>query len=367
MKMKKYKTISITLGIILLIFFLIILVYKAIQGSAPPVVPPLPQTDYATITDGEIRQDVVLCYQQGEEEKMLINLSYQNSENWLDIYPAQPFAAYDIQAGDFAVMNYQAEYSVGGEDGHHQYIKQLGDFHQIQAAEALSKRNLKITSDIWHTVRTADSYPVRIYQNRYADFIMIPDQKQYKLFLPASDKALNFDEYRQVTKELTIGGETKMLRMWVLCKAGVSDAEICSTLYQGTAEHPDFFFVGYDLPYPFSFTASGMEQESLYHMQKIVIPKEAPENKSCHFMAQELENPEVFTALPIEIQQELITTWNHKDDVLLFGGNYDDSAQLTFNDDNQLALVSENTEASGYVLIYLESGFFDNICSGIAE
>lgn len=364
----KYKTIGIAFGIVLLVILLGILIYKAIEDSMPISAPPVYISDYADITDGEIRTDVVLCFQQKDNIKYLINLSYQNSESWLDEYPAEPFETYDIQAGDFAEMTYQAEYSVGGEEGHSQYIKKLGDFKQIYAIEALSKRNLKIVSDIWHTVRQADSYPIRIYQNPYADFVMIPANEKYKLFLPDQDKAINFNEYRQVVKPLTINGETKTLRMWVLCNSAVSDDEILDALYQGTVtENPDFFFVGYDSPYPFSFTANGIEQNSLYHAKKMIISKASPETCSYHFMAQELENPEVFTTLPEEVQRELSTSWNHADDVLLFGGKYDESAELTFNDNNQLALVSGNTESSGYVLIYLESGFFENICSKIAE
>ena len=362
----KSKTIGIAFGIILLIILLVVLIYKAIEGSAPVSIPPVYVTDSADITDGDIRTDVVLCFQFKDDAKYLLNLSYQKSTGWLDDYSAEPFEAYDIRPGDFAEMTYQAEYSVGGEDGHNQWIKELGDFKQIY--EALSKRNLTSVSDIWHTVREADSYPVRIYQNPYADFVMIPADEKYKLFLPDQDKAVNFDEYRQITKDLSINGETKTLRIWVLCNSSVSDEEIFNALYTAdVTENPDIFFVGYDSPYPFSFTANGMEQNCLYHARKFVISKDSPESCAYHFMAQELENPEVFTTLPEEIQQELITGWNHADDVLLFGGNYDESSELTFNDNNQLALMPGNEEASGYVLIYLESGFFENICSKIAE
>ncbi|MBE6876510.1 MAG: hypothetical protein E7496_07275 [Ruminococcus sp.] len=362
----KRKTLFIGIGILVLIVFLGFLVYEAILNSAPLTVAPLEGADYATETVGDIRTDAVLCFQREGDSKYLLNLSYQNSSDWLDIYPAQPMEEYDIQPGDFAEMTYQAEYSVGGEDGHHQSIKQLGDFSQIYAKEALSRRNLQSVGDIWHTVRQADSYPVRMYQNQYADFVMIPAEDKFYLFRPDDDKPVIFDDYRQITKEVEIHGETEQLRAWVLCNDAVSDSEMLEMLYQGT-ESPDFFFVGYDWPYPFPFMVYGEESEHLYDMQKYFLPEDAPELRKSHFMALELENPEVFTALPISVQQMLIETWNHEDDVLVFGGAYDEASELTFDDRNRLCLTAGNGESSGYMLIYLESGFFENICSGIAE
>ncbi|MBR1554919.1 MAG: hypothetical protein IJ644_05935, partial [Oscillospiraceae bacterium] len=237
---------------------------------------------------------------------------------------------------------------------------------QIYAEEALSKRNLQ--NDVWHTIRTADSYPVRIYQNQHSDFVMIPADDKYYLFLPDADKPVIFDDYRQITKELDIQGETRQLRVWMLCNDSVSDAEMLESLYQGNVtEHPDFFFIGYDWPYPFPFAVNGEETEHLYSMQKSFLPDDAPELRNSHFMALELENSEIFTALPVSVQQMLVETWNHQDDVLLFGGDYDASSELTFDDNNRLCLTAGNGESSGYVLMYLESGFFENICSGIAE
>ncbi|MBR0483315.1 MAG: hypothetical protein IJJ69_00870 [Oscillospiraceae bacterium] len=363
----KRKTFIIVIGILLLIVFLFFLVYEAILTSAPLNIEPLEGADYATETTGDIRTDAVLCFQREGDSKYLLNLSYQKNSGWLDIYPAQPLEAYDIRPGDFAEMTYQAEYSVGGEDGHHQSIKQLGDFSQIYAPEALSKRNLQSASDIWHTVRQADGYPVRIYQNQASDFVMIPAEDKFYLFRSDSDKPVIFDDYRQVTKDIEIHGEIRQLRTWVLCNDGISDAEILETLYQGTvSDNSDFFFVGYDWPYPFQFTANGEETEHLYTMQKYFLPADAPESGASHFMAQELENPEVFTALPVAVQQTLVETWNHEDDVIIFGGNYGEACELSFDDNNLLCLTAGAETASGYVLIYLESGFFENICSGIA-
>ncbi len=364
MKKTKRKTLFIFIGMILLTACLAILVYRAVSGSMPS----LSTADYATKITGDIRTDVVLCFQREGDSKYLLNLSYQHDTNWLDIYSAQPLEEYDIRAGDFAEMTYQAEYSVAGEDGYHQSIKQLGDFTQIYAKEALSRRNLQITGNIWHTVREADSFSVRIYQNAFSDFVMIPADDKFYLFQPDSDKPVIFDDYREITKELNIHGETKLLHVWMLCNDNISDAEMLESLYQGTvSEHPDFFFVGYDSPYPFSFEFNGSETKHLYSMQKFFLPEDAPESITSHFMALELENPEVFAELPVSVQQELVETWNHQDDVLIFGGDYDTSSELTFDDNNRLCLMPGNGEASGYVLIYLESGFFENICSGIAE
>ena len=127
MKKNKAKTLFIISGILLLISSLFILSYQAIQGSAPPSVPPLAVSDKETLTTGEVRTDIVLCYEMENGTKGLINLSYQHSASWLDDYPSDLLEEYDIQAGDFAEITYQAEYSIGGEDGHHQNIKQLGD------------------------------------------------------------------------------------------------------------------------------------------------------------------------------------------------------------------------------------------------
>ncbi|MBR1554413.1 MAG: hypothetical protein IJ644_03345, partial [Oscillospiraceae bacterium] len=124
----KRKNFVIAVGILVLIAFLFFLVYEAILNSAPLSIEPLNTADYATVTDGDIRTDVVLCFQREGDSKYLLNLSYQHNDNWMDVYPASPLEEYNIQAGDFAEMTYQAEYSVGGEDGHHQEIKQLGDF-----------------------------------------------------------------------------------------------------------------------------------------------------------------------------------------------------------------------------------------------
>ena len=364
----KRKTLFIAIGILVLIVSLAFLVYEAMQNSAPLSIAPLKGTDYATETAGDIRTDAVLCFQRKDDSKYLLNLSYQKNSGWLDIYPAQPLEEYDIQPGDFAEMTYQAEYSVGGEDGHHQSIKQLGDFSQIYAENALSRRNLQITGDIWHTVRQADSYPVRIYQNACSDFVMIPADDKFYLFQPDSDKPVIFDDYRKITKKLDIHGETKQLHAWMLCNDNISDAEMLESLCQGdVTAHPDFFFVGYDAPYPFSFLVNGEEAEHLYAMQKYFLPDDAPQACALHFMALELENPEIFTALPVSVQQNLVETWNHEDDVLVFGGDYDASSGLAFDDDSRLSLTAGNGESSGYVLIYLEAGFFENICAGIAE
>lgn len=365
--MLKPRILLMIIGICLLIGFIAGVVHNAMKYGAPATIEPVGVTDRASEKTGDIRTDVVLCYQAENGEKSLVNLSYQHSANWLDEYPAELLEVYDIQPGDFAEIEYQAEYSTGGEDGHHQYIRNLLDVRQIFAEEALSRRNLYHTQDIWRISRTADAYPIQINQNAYADFVMIPAEEKYYLFFPYMDKPLIFDEYKRLTKELEINGETKQLHLWVLCNDTISDEEMLNALYQGkVVENRDFFFIGYDSPYPYSFTANGFDQEGLYQMKKFFIPNDSAERYAYHLTTKELENTDYFSTLPKLIQQELNASWNHIDDVLLFGGDYDITSELTFNDDNQLCLSPGNSDSSGYVVIYLESGFFEEICSGIA-
>ncbi|MBR7084660.1 MAG: hypothetical protein IKI37_05745 [Oscillospiraceae bacterium] len=364
MKKNKIKTLFIISGILLLIFSLFVLSYRAIEGSAPPSVPPLPTSDKEIITTGDVRTDVVVCYEMKNGEKGLINLSYQHSVSWLDNYPSDLLDEYDIQAGDFAEITYQAEYSIGGEDGHHQIIKQLGDITQIHAIEALSKRNLVETKDAFHLARTADSYPIRICQQKNADFVMVPAKEKYYLFLPDSDNPLIFDDYKEIKKEFN----GKTLQAWVLCNDTVSDEQIFDTLLQGTAQQQkDFFFVGYASPYPIPFTANGFDQQGIFHMQKIFIPAEEPEEYYSHFTKEQLETPEIFTTLPVDVQHELITSWNHGEDVLIFGGDFDENTILSFNDNNQICAVSNTNYSKGYAVFYIEPAIFQNVCSGIAE
>ncbi len=364
MKKNKVKTLFILSGILLLISSLFILSYKAIQGSAPPSVPPLAVSDKETLTTGDVRTDIVLCYEMENGTKGLINLSYQHSVSWLDDYPSDLLEEYDIQAGDFAEITYQAEYSVGGEDGHHQIIKQLGDVKQIYAIEALSKRNLVETKDAFHLARAADSYPIRICQQKNADFVMIPAKEKYYLFLPDSDKPLIFDDYKQIKKDFN----GKTIQAWVLCNQAISDEQIFDTLLQGTvSQQKDFFLVGYASPYPLPFTANSFDQPGVYHMQKIYIPAEEPQEYYSHFTKDQLETPEIFTTLPLEVQQELITSWNHGEDVLIFGGDFDENTILTFNDNNQLCPVSNTHYSKGYAIFYVESAIFQNISSDIAQ
>ncbi len=338
--------------------------YRAIEGSAPPSVPPLPTSDKEIITTGDVRTDVVVCYEMKNGEKGLINLSYQHSVSWLDNYPSDLLDEYDIQAGDFAEITYQAEYSIGGEDGHHQIIKQLGDITQIHAIEALSKRNLVETKDAFHLARTADSYPIRICQQKNADFVMVPAKEKYYLFLPDSDNPLIFDDNKEIKKEFN----GKTLQAWVLCNDTVSDEQIFDTLLQGTAkQQKDFFFVGYASPYPIPFTANGFDQQGIFHMQKIFIPAEEPEEYYSHFTKEQLETPEIFTTLPVDVQHELITSWNHGEDVLIFGGDFDENTILSFNDNNQICAVSNTNYSKGYAVFYIEPAIFQNVCSGIAE
>ncbi|GEM_PF-2128065 len=373
MKQTKPKTLLILCGIIFLLIFLILLIYHAVANSAPLTVPPLPvRTDSATVIKGDKRTDTFLCYQRPGEGKSVVSLSYRSSEYWLDEFPADLFESgdeeHDIRPGDFAEICYQAEYSIGGEDGHHAVILGWESGSQISPKQGLASRTVQSYQDAFAFARTASEYPIQIYHQDYSDFVMIPAGEEYNLFLPDSDQKQVFRNYKKITKELNIGGETKYLQVWVLCNDNLSDEQILQALYEGTiSENPDLFFVGYGSPYPYSFTANGYEQPYLYKMQKIFLQKDSPEIYHQHFMAQELENPEVFTSLPVEIQQELITTWNHADDVLLFGGSYDESAELTFNDDNRLCLLPGNGGSEGYVMIYLESGFFDYICAEIAE
>ena len=141
MRKLNYQAVLILIGVLLMTVILFALVTEALQNSAPPSVPPLETVDQSMDIQGEIRTDTMICFQRENQPKFLLNLSYQNSENWFDEYPAEFFEEYDIRPGDFVQAEYQAKYSVGGIDGHHQEILQVGDFHQIFAKEALAKKS----------------------------------------------------------------------------------------------------------------------------------------------------------------------------------------------------------------------------------
>ena len=349
------------MSILLIVIFVVIVCYRAIIGF-------IPIADDVKITQGEERTDTVLCYQKpGSDTLMLINLSHQEYDYYFDEYPADLLEKYGMLPGDFAGITYQAEYSVGGEDGHHAYIKILNDAVQLMPSEALADRTYQTMHREFNQYRTATSYPIVIYQQDYADFVIIPAGEHYLLFTPDSDAPMQFDDYRKITKEIEINGKTRFLHAWVLCSHKLSDEKIAEALYQGNiTDNPDLFFVGYDTEYPFSFTANGYEQPGLYQVRSQFYPSDTSiEPYAFHLQADQISNPDALNMLPKDIQQEIFTNWKSSDDVIIFGGNCSENTFLTFDDDNRLTAMSEQTEQSGYAVFFVESGLFENICSGI--
>ncbi len=366
--MKKQNMILPILMLILVIVIFMLL-YQAIVSSIIII------DQQQTISDekkqpeikyGKERTDVVICCQKPDNRiLMLLNLSYREfPDMYPEEYPADTLEQDGMLPGDFAQLVYTAKYTLGGEDEFNAEITSIKQGSgQISATEALAKRAYQSHTDMWGISRTADAEPIQIYQQEYADFLMIPAGNCYYLFTPNSDEYQIFDQYKQVSKEIDINGQKKILRTWVLCNHNMTDGAILDALYQGrVTDNPDLFFVGYDSDYPYQFTAGGYSQPFLYHMNKSYIASDVTEVNIYHL------TPEHYTSIalmPEEVQKEISANWNKSDDILVFSGNYDESSELTFDDNNRPVATSGNSY--GYLIFYLQSGFFENICSGITD
>lgn len=295
---------------------------------------------------GAERTDVVVCYQDLETQKlMLLNLTYQQFENQMEIYPAELLESCEILPGDFAEITYTADYS-----SEHFLLRDLKNWQQLTPSQALTQAIPALNQS-----HSAD-FPIQIWQSQEVCYLMIPTDSCYDLFRSDSDKAKHFDEYRCVTQEVEINGNIEIVSNWILCNQNFSNEAILDRLYHGTVtETSDLFLVGYE------------NQELFLDMPHSILSVESDEVRNWHLSAKQLEIPEIMADLPEAVHQDLERNWNHLDDVLVFAGNLTQDTQLGFDQNHRIIPVKGTGESAGYVIWYVPAVFFEEICCEIAE
>ncbi|MDE5883720.1 MAG: hypothetical protein K2H29_01365 [Oscillospiraceae bacterium] len=301
---------------------------------------------------GNERTDVVVCYQNTETQELLLwNLTYQQFENRLEIYPAQLLEPYGILPGDFAEITYTAEYS---DNPDYFLIRDLQAWTELTPSEALSQADPALNQN-----RSAD-FPVQIWNSQDFQnvcYLMIPAGENYDLFQSDSDQFRQFDDYRCVSQNLEISGHPEILNNWVLCQENLTDEAIRERLQQGTVTTSgtdDLFLVGYENP------------EFFTEMQHSILTVESNEVRNWHLSAKQLGIPEILTDLPEAVQQDLARNWNQTDDIVVFAGNLTTDTTPGFDQDHRLIPVRGTGESAGYVIWYMPPVFFEQICSGTA-
>lgn len=348
----KKTSLLIIVCVCLLVISVLILFCRAVNQAGLPMHETDLTADIQTFTEqaelflGTERTDAVVCYQDPEtQELMLLNLTYQQFENQMEIYPAELLESSGILPGDFAEITYTADYS-----SEHFLLRDLKDWQQLTPSQALTQAVPALNQS------HSSDFPIQIWQSQEICYLMIPAGDCYDLFRSDSDKAVKFDEYRCVTQELEMNGNIEILSNWILCSQNFSNEEIQDRLYHGTVtETSNLFLVGYE------------NQELFLNMQNSILTVESEEVRNWHLSAKQLEIPEIMADLPEAVRQDLERNWNHTDDVLVFAGNLTEDTHPGFDQNHRLIPVKGTGEPAGYVVWYVPAVFFEKICSEIAE